>query len=197
MPDPAHKPSGKTILNDLPFCLARAAIGFYRLNECLLRQVGLRAQPLGAGTVLHALFEQNDCTVKELAKRTQIPNGTLTGILDRLENDGLVRRAENADDGRSWRIGLTIKGQGMRKQLIRRHEITLLLFNAVFSSREAARLKRDLVRLTTYMRCYVSSGEPRYDGNLRAAAGTKKGKLASTETTRTHEYFKKTPVKPS
>jgi DNA-binding MarR family transcriptional regulator len=136
--------------------------------------VGLRTQPLGAGTVLHALFEQNDCTVKDLVKRTQIPNGTLTGILDRLENDGLVRRAENTDDGRSWRIRLTANGQRMRKQLMRRHEISMRLFDSVFSPREAARLKRDLTRLTIYMRCYVSAGEHCYDGNIRLAVRAKK-----------------------
>lgn len=161
-------------MDDLPFSLVRAAIGFHRLNECVLRQMGLRAQPLGAGTVLHALFEQNDCTVKDLANRTQIPNGTLTGILDRLERDGLVRRAENADDGRSWRVRLTANGQGMRKKLMRRHEIILQFFDAIFSPLEAARLKRDLTRLTVAMRYYVSAGEHCHDGNIRPAVRTKK-----------------------
>ena len=169
MPKSLRKAGGKSILNDLPFCIVRAAIGFRRLNDCILQEVGLKPQPLGAGSVMHALFEKSNCPVKDLVNRSKIPNGTLTGILDRLARDGLIRRSENIDDGRSWLIRVTSKGEAMREKLMRRHEIALRLFNAVFSPAETARLKRDLNRLSEAMRNCPSAGENQFQGSVRAA----------------------------
>ena len=174
MPKSVHKAGGKAILNDLPFCIVRAAIGFRRLNDCILHEVGLKGQPLGAGSVMHALFEESDCTVKDLVNRTQISNGTLTGILDRLERDGLIRRSKNIDDGRSWLIRITLKGEAMREQLRRRHEISSRLFNTVFSPVKTARLKRDLARLTEAMHSHTSAGENQSHGSGRTAVRRRK-----------------------
>jgi DNA-binding MarR family transcriptional regulator len=125
------------------------------MNDCALRQVGMKSQPLGAGSVLHVLFEQHSCTVKSLVEQTRIPNGTLTGVLDGLEHDGFIRRADNAEDGRSWLIRLTAKGEAMRDQVKRRHEIIMELFEKTLSPGETATLKRALRRLTDSMNDYV------------------------------------------
>lgn len=144
-------------LDDLPFYLVRAAVAFRRMNDCALRKVGMRSQPVGAGSVLHVLFEQNSCTVKSLVEQTQIPNGTLTGVLDGLVEDGFIRRVENADDGRSWLIQLAPKGEVMRDRITRRHEIIMELFAKALSARETALLKHALHRLTESMNDHVSA----------------------------------------
>jgi DNA-binding MarR family transcriptional regulator len=49
-------------------------------------------------------------TYKELGERTLITKGTLTGVIDRLEQKGLVERARNCDDKRSFLVRLTAEG---------------------------------------------------------------------------------------
>jgi DNA-binding MarR family transcriptional regulator len=49
-------------------------------------------------------------TCSEIAEATLITKGGITGILDRLEARGFVRRAASRDDRRSIRIELTEKG---------------------------------------------------------------------------------------
>lgn len=92
-------------------------LGFRRFNDRTLRAVGLKPQPPGMASVLHALEEQDDCTVNSVVQRTHLANGTLTGLLDALERDGCLQRAANPDDGRSWRIQLTPAGRRLCAKL--------------------------------------------------------------------------------
>jgi DNA-binding MarR family transcriptional regulator len=144
-------------LEDLPFYLVRDTVAFRRMNDCALRQVGMESQPLGAGSVLHTLFEDDSCTVKSLVERTLLPNGTLTGVLDGLERDGLIRRVKNADDGRSWLVQLTARGKAVRGTVMRRHKIITDLFDAAISPQETLLLKRALHRLTASINDYVGA----------------------------------------
>lgn len=147
-------PSPSTVLEDLPFYLARASLNFRRFNDRTLRELGLPSLAPGAASVVHALAENKNCTVSSVAERTQLPNGTLSGLLDSLEVDGYLRRVENADDGRSWRLRLTARGRRLAAKLTRRHEVVMRHFSEVLSEQETAQLKDLLARLTARMRAY-------------------------------------------
>ena len=62
--------------------------------------------------VLSALARADDATLNcsEIAKRTLITKGGITGILDRLEARGLVKRVPSREDRRSTRVRLSAKG---------------------------------------------------------------------------------------
>src|SRR4030067_2358701 len=49
--------------------------------------------------------------LKELGKKTLITKGTLTGVVDRLTDKGLVRRTASPSDGRSQIVQLTPQGK--------------------------------------------------------------------------------------
>jgi len=48
---------------------------------------------------------------KELGERTLITKGTLTGVIERLEQKGLVERQRNTEDKRSFFVCLTPRGE--------------------------------------------------------------------------------------
>lgn len=155
---PMSKPSGEqtreSILEDLPFHLARAALVFRKFNDETLHTIGLHSQAPGMASVLHALHAYNDCTVSDLVSKTHLANGTLTGILDRLERERFIQRVQNADDGRSWRIRLTPKGHTLCSDLRRRHRMVMRIFGEVLSGKETSELKRMLELVTDRMRAY-------------------------------------------
>ena len=151
-----NTPSGGTILEDLPFYLARAVVNFRRFNDRTLRAVGLESQAPGIASVLHALDEQDDCTVNSLVERTHLPNGTLTGLLDNLERDRCIQRVPNPADRRSWRIRLTAKGRRLCVKLQQRHRMVMAMFHDALSDQETAELKRLLAQVTARMRTYTS-----------------------------------------
>ncbi len=60
---------------------------------------------------LFAIRDAETCRMSELADATQQSAGTLTGIVDRLIEDGLVARVRDTDDRRVVQVVLTSVGQ--------------------------------------------------------------------------------------
>lgn len=67
--------------------------------------------------VLCCLWEQDGMSTSELCDRLRQVGGTLTGVVDRMEERGLVRRERDSTDRRVWRIWLTQEGQELEEVL--------------------------------------------------------------------------------
>lgn len=57
-----------------------------------------------------------DIILREVRDDLDIPNSTLTGIIDRLEKSGLIERTINPRDRRSFGLMLTPEGKEIRKE---------------------------------------------------------------------------------
>ena len=60
--------------------------------------------------VIFTLGNTDGLTFKEIGELTLITKGTLTGVIDRLEQKGLVNRITQTDDRRCTRVVLTARG---------------------------------------------------------------------------------------
>lgn len=61
----------------------------------------------------------NDCSnVKDIAGRLQLDSPAVTGLIDRLEKEGLVTRTADPADRRSLRITLTERGRVLTEDLV-------------------------------------------------------------------------------
>jgi DNA-binding MarR family transcriptional regulator len=60
------------------------------------------------------LWEQDGLTVRELGRRLQLDSGTLTPLLKRLQQAGLVSRERRSSDEREVEIRLTPAGRELR-----------------------------------------------------------------------------------
>lgn len=81
---------------------------------------------------LHALAiveAKPDVILKEIKDYLDVPNSTLTGIVDRLENRGLAERIISSRDRRSFGLKLTGKGRTLRaeQQRVRRSAAAKML----------------------------------------------------------------------
>lgn len=86
-------------------------------------------------------------TPKKLGEQTLITKGTLTGVVGRLEDKGLVQRIASNKDGRSQIIRLTEAGKALYENSFPEH---LRYINRLFddySPEAIAALEADLVRL--------------------------------------------------
>lgn len=63
--------------------------------------------------VIFTLGNTDGLTFKEIGELTLITKGTLTGVIDRLEQKNLVKRVTQTDDRRCTRVELTAKGDGV------------------------------------------------------------------------------------
>ncbi len=71
--------------------------------------------------IVATLGNQPPMTCKELGEKTLVSKGTMTGVLERLEAKGLIEKFLNADDGRSYKIGLSKTGEKLFKKVFPEH----------------------------------------------------------------------------
>lgn len=67
--------------------------------------------------VLCCLWQEDGQATSEIGEKLQQVGGTLTGVLDRMSERGLIRRERDSQDRRIWRIWLTEAGEQMKTTL--------------------------------------------------------------------------------
>ncbi|HEY4135326.1 MAG TPA: MarR family winged helix-turn-helix transcriptional regulator [Alphaproteobacteria bacterium] len=119
--------------------------------------------------VLFRLLPRDSATVKDLARLTGAEISTLSRLLDRMGEKGLIRRQRDADDARSVQVSLTAKGRKLALQnrpvFYKDYERILL---AGFAGRDAQQFRDALVRMLRNLRDHDLT---QLDPPQRAAAG--------------------------
>lgn len=85
--------------------------------------------------------------LKELGEKTLITKGTLTGVVDRLTDKGLVRRTASPSDGRSQIVQLTPEGEKLFARVFPAHISHMERVFAQLSPGELAGMTAGLHRL--------------------------------------------------
>jgi DNA-binding MarR family transcriptional regulator len=85
-----------------------------RLTKGLASEFGLTGPQL---TVLKLLESLGDLSLSSLSGRIRAQNSTVTGIIDRMEREGLVRRERSTADRRVVFIRLRDKGARLARQI--------------------------------------------------------------------------------
>ena len=85
-----------------------------------LRKSGSGLTPAQA-RVVFAIGDTDGLTCKDIGDLTQITKGTLTGVVDRLEQKGLVERWSVEGDGRKTIVALTTSGEKVYAREFPRH----------------------------------------------------------------------------
>ena len=86
-----------------------------RVYEHTVQALGLNVLEWYA---LRALYRQDGLSASQLAAQVCRHPSSMTGLLDRMERKGLVRRRIAPDDRRSVQIFLTEQGQALREQVL-------------------------------------------------------------------------------
>ena len=62
------------------------------------------------------LWDQKSMTAKEMGERLYLDSGTLTPLLKKMEEKGLLTRSRSHSDERNLQVTVTEKGMGLRKK---------------------------------------------------------------------------------
>ena len=98
--------------------LVEAYLAFYRVGNRHIQSLGLTP---GQFDVIAELEGTKGLTCAQLSEQTLTTKGTLTGVLDRLEHQGLIRRGHVGGDRRATKVQLTAKGTEVVKQVFPAH----------------------------------------------------------------------------
>ncbi len=132
-----------------------------RLTKGMAREVGLTGPQL---TVLKLLETFQDLSLSSLSERIRAQNSTVTGIIDRMEREGLVGRERSKSDRRVVYIKLTEKGAKLAREV--RVE-PLEIFRSALTSLTQGDLK-DLLRILMKLQKRVLA---RVEAQAEALAG--------------------------
>ncbi len=97
--------------------------------------------------LLIALYEENGILISKLAEKVALDKATLTGIIDRLERDGLVERRDDPKDRRAIRVYLTPKAESLREELLEIYHRNNSRFLSVLSEEEREVFERVVQKL--------------------------------------------------
>jgi DNA-binding MarR family transcriptional regulator len=108
--DPRDKPHVDAIVETLVYLYTESR----RLTKERARAFGLTGPQL---TVVKVLEQLGDLSLSSLSARIRAQNSTVTGIIDRMEREDLVRRERSEADRRIVHITLTDKGKELADKI--------------------------------------------------------------------------------
>lgn len=123
-----------------------AILYLYTESRRITKELARRADLTGPQLTVVKLLEQiGDLSLSELSEKIRAQNSTVTGIIDRMEREGLVTRERSKEDRRVVYIKLTAKGRELAREIpVEPMEI----FRSALESLSASEM-RDLMRIMT------------------------------------------------
>jgi MarR family transcriptional regulator, organic hydroperoxide resistance regulator len=95
--------------------LAQLCLAYRSLSDSLMDQIDMhRAQAM----VLCRLFNQDGLTQSEIGEQLSVQGATVTNMLQRMEDAGLVARRRDDDDNRVVRVNLTEAGRERERAVL-------------------------------------------------------------------------------
>ena len=104
-----------------------------RAFEKLLRESGVDAFNGAQGRILYVLWEHETLTITEIGRLTSLAKTTLTSMLDRMEQAGLIMRIPDKKNRRQIFVTITEKAKGFKADYDRVSELMNVLFYQGFS----------------------------------------------------------------
>ena len=117
-----------------------------KFNE-LLKEKNIDEFNGSQGVILYSLWNNKELTIKEIGKITGLAKNSLTSMLDRMEEKGLIRRKDNSEDKRSIKIMLTDKAKELEKDYNDISNKMSNIFYKNFSDKEINEIENYLERI--------------------------------------------------
>lgn len=122
---------------EFPFYwLARVHARYVMAMEKLLKKVDL---DIPRWRVLNILYENDSSSISEISEHAIAKLSTVTKIVYRMKDDGLVETAQSSADGRVTEVRLTAKG---RQAFLDMHQVTDELFHNSFRGLTEAQIRK-------------------------------------------------------
>ena len=104
------------IFDNTCILLAKAEQKHFQYTREILNEYNLGITPVQM-LVLYTLFKQDAISLTDLGKRSYLDASTLTGVIDRLGEAGLVTREGVPGDRRAYNVCLTEKARSIKDKI--------------------------------------------------------------------------------
>ena len=118
-----------------------------RRFDRMLDEAGIDAFNGAQGRILYVLWQEDGVTISQLSSRTSLANTTLTSMLDRMEQGGLIRREPSPRDRRALLIRLTDAARALKADYDRISQQMTDLYYIGFTEAEVRQFEGYLARV--------------------------------------------------
>lgn len=110
----------------------------------MLKECGIDAFNGAQGRILYVLWQHEELPISRIGQLTSLAKTTLTGMLDRMEEAGLIRRMADPGNRRQILVSITPKMKDYRDQYEQVSEKMNRLFYRGFSDEDIIRFEQGL-----------------------------------------------------
>lgn len=118
-----------------------------RLFDRMLAEADIDAFNGAQGRILYVLWQGDGLTISQLSAQTSLANTTLTSMLDRMEQSGLIQRESSPTDRRALLIRLTDKARALQQDYDRISQRMNDLYYLGFTDAEICQFEAYLQRV--------------------------------------------------
>jgi DNA-binding MarR family transcriptional regulator len=129
------------------FLIAKIQLLSERIFSKILARHNLQEISPAQGRILFVLWQKDGISIQELARKTSLGKSTLTSMLDRLEQNGFVKRVPSKEDRRAILIQLTEKDRECQDLYTKITKEKTELFYKGFSAKEIDAVESYLQRI--------------------------------------------------
>ena len=129
------------------FLISRIKQTGTRIFDRMLATSGIDSFNGAQGRILYVLWQNDDISISSLAAQTSLANTTLTAMLDRMENMGLIVRKSDPKDRRNKLIALTEKAKFLKNDYMNISQKMNEIYYAGFTEPEIVQFESYLQRI--------------------------------------------------
>ena len=118
-----------------------------RIFDRMLANSGIDSFNGAQGRILYVLWQNDDISISNLSAQTSLANTTLTNMLDRMENIGLIVRKPDPKDRRNRLIALTEKAKSLQDDYTRISQKMNEIYYTGFTETEIMQFESYLQRI--------------------------------------------------
>ena len=129
------------------FLISRIKQTGTRIFDRMLATSGIDEFNGAQGRILYVLWQSDEISISSLSAQTSLANTTLTAMLDRMENSGLIIRKFDPRDRRNRLIVLTEKAKSLKGDYTRISEKMNEIYYTGFTETEIVQFESYLQRI--------------------------------------------------
>ncbi len=118
-----------------------------RIFDRMLADSGIDEFNGAQGRILYVLWQNDEISISSLSAQTSLANTTLTAMLDRMENSGLIIRKFDPKDRRNRLIVLTEKAKSLKDDYTRISQKMNEIYYTGFTEAEIVQFESYLQRV--------------------------------------------------
>lgn len=118
-----------------------------RIFDRMLATSGIDSFNGAQGRILYVLWQNDNISISSLSSQTSLANTTLTAMLDRMENTGLIVRKSDPRDRRNRLIALTKKAKSLQEDYTKISQKMNEIYYTGFTEAEIVQFESYLQRI--------------------------------------------------